>query len=112
MDEIYSELELFRFNLLNISAATDTIARSNDRKQHQQQTDQIRKLISECRKTLIEMLNDSGKFRNHDENPSAFKLAVDAWCYDQDGKEKADRMRKKIKDRVSAMKIAFNTISV
>jgi hypothetical protein len=113
LDDIYDRFETFRGILIDISAAANTIERSNDRANHEIQTDRIRNLVKKCESALLNMLESSRKYQRNEEYRPIFKLAVDYWCYEHDGKDGIDRMKKEmqeIKERLEGIKFAFTTI--
>jgi hypothetical protein len=93
--------------LITISRAADTIGRSKDRLQHQEEIDDIKDLVIECRTTLLKILDCSRKYQNNEEYRPIFKLAVDYWCYEQNGKTLIDEWRKEINERVKSIQLAI-----
>jgi hypothetical protein len=93
--------------LITISHAADTIGRSKDRLQHQEQIVVIKDLVFECRTTLLKMLDCSRKYQINEEYRPIFKLAVDYWCFEQNGKTLIDEWRKAINERVQSIQLAI-----
>lgn len=108
LGKLETQFTLFHRNLMTISRVAETIGRSKDRLQHKEEIDIITDLVRECRKTLLKMLDCSRKYQNNEEYRPIFKLAVDYWCFEQNGKSLIDEWRKEMDERVSSIRLAIS----
>ncbi|EPE32228.1 Ankyrin repeat-containing protein [Glarea lozoyensis ATCC 20868] len=111
LDNLYSNFAGFHDTLKSVSTTASNVARSDDGKEHARETEQIKNMVADCRSILIRMLEVSGKFKQGEESPSRFKLAVHSWVYDQNGKEKIDGMIQEIRDVTMRITLTLTMIN-